>query len=133
MNLAELSRFVEILRSRNVEVIVSTDAHKELQNFKGNDFVVTNALSADEKTGLIFMGGFESKKEASLAEHHVIVLKAEDIKKDAISAYRLASSKSDCIFASSSPSKTADIEGKTVFGMHGPRKLTVILEIKEEV
>ncbi|MEM2022826.1 MAG: LUD domain-containing protein, partial [Archaeoglobaceae archaeon] len=82
---------------------------------------------------IIFMGGFENRKNASLAEHHIVVLKAEDIRKDVISAYNFASSKSNCIFASSSPSKTADIEGKTVFGMHGPRKLTVILEVKEEV
>lgn len=130
---ADVGRLVEILRTRNVEVIVTKDAEKELGNFKGDDFVVTQALSADERTGIIFMGGFENKKNAALAEHHVIVLKAEDIKRDVISAYKFASSKSNCIFASSSPSKTADIEGKTIYGMHGPRKLTVILEVNEGV
>ncbi|MBE8538622.1 LUD domain-containing protein [Geoglobus acetivorans] len=119
----------ESLKHNGVEVIVTDNAEKEIQKF-GNAHV-SIALSADENTGIVFFGGFEEKKNAGLADHHVVILKTDDVKSDIISAYRHALNKSGMLFASSSASKTADIEGKLVFGMHGPRKLTVIIEVKE--
>lgn len=121
-------KIAESLRGNGVEVIVTDNANGEVQKFENAHLSI--ALSADENTGVIFFGGFEEKRKAGLADHHVVVLKAEDVKNDIISAYRHALSKSDMLFASSSASKTADIEGKLVFGMHGPRKLTVIIEVK---
>jgi L-lactate dehydrogenase complex protein LldG len=121
-------KIAEVLRQNGAEVVVTERA--EVLNFDGAH--VSRALSADEMTGIIFMGGVEDRKGAALAEHHVIILSQEDIKENAIEAYRHAAAKSDCLFASSSPSKTADIEGKLIYGMHGPKKLTVVIEVKNE-
>ncbi len=121
-------KIAEVLRENGAEVIVTDNA----ESLKFERVHVSHALSADERTGIIFMGGFEEKRGAALAEHHVIILREEDVKENAVEAYRHAVMKSDCIFASSSPSKTADIEGKLVYGMHGPKKLTVVIEVKNE-
>lgn len=129
---SKFSKLMESLKSHNVEVVLTNNSEKELERFKGEGIEITKALSADPNTGLIFMGGFENKKNSGLAETHVIILSGEDIKEDVISAYRHAVSKSDCIFATSGPSKTADIEGKTIFGMHGPFRVVVILEVADE-
>ncbi|MCS7129982.1 MAG: LUD domain-containing protein [Archaeoglobaceae archaeon] len=129
---SELFELIGSLRNNNVEVIITNNAEKEIEKFKMDGFKITRALSADKRTGIIFMGGFENKKISALAEHHVIILSERDVKEDVISAYEHAISNSECVFASSGPSKTADIEGKTVFGMHGPRKVTLVLEVKNE-
>ncbi len=122
-------KIAEVLKKNGVEVVVTDHAVREVERFRKAH--VSTALSADERSGVIFLGGHEERKRAGLAEHHVIVLRAEDVRSDVISAYNLARERSDVIFASSSPSKTADIEGKLVFGMHGPRRVTVILEVKK--
>ena len=122
-------KIVQVLQSRGVEVTVTENATKEIERFQ--DAHISYALSADERTGVIFFGGFQEKRDAGLAFHHVAVLKGEDIMEDIISAYNHARSKSDMIFASSSPSKSADIEGKLIFGMHGPKRFTVIVEVRK--
>lgn len=121
-------RIAEVLERNGVRVIVTDDAGREVERLE--DCHVSHAVSADEKTGVIFLSGFEERMRSGLADHHVIVLKEEDIMEDIISAYNHARRKADIIFASSSPSKTADIEGKLVFGMHGPRRMTVVIEVK---
>ncbi len=122
-------RMIETLKARGVEVIVTDNAEKEAKKFR--DAHISRALSADGRTGVIFFGGFQEKRSAGLAFHHVAIIREEDIKEGIISAYTHATLKSDSVFASSSPSKTADIEGKLIFGMHGPKKFTVIVEVKE--
>lgn len=122
-------RIAEMLRRNGSDVLVVRDASEVLERFR--DTHVSHALSADERTGVIFLGGVEDKKESALAEHHVIVLREEDIMEDVLSAYHHARARSNHIFATSSPSKTADIEGKLVFGMHGPRRVTVIIEVEK--
>ncbi|AKG92502.1 putative ACR, YkgG family [Geoglobus ahangari] len=122
-------RIAEVLRRNGADVLVVRDANEVLEKFR--DAYVSHALSADEKTGVIFLGGVEDKRQSALAEYHVIVLRAEDIMEDVLSAYAHARARSNHVFATSSPSKTADIEGKLVFGMHGPRRVTVIIEVGE--
>ncbi len=116
MNLIEM--FVKALQRNNVEIIkdVPEDAH------------VSEALSAAADTGIIFFGSYEEAKSSALADHHVAVVRKGDICRTTIEAYKLAVSKSDHIFASSSASKTADIEGKLIWGMHGPRKFSVVIK-----
>ncbi|WP_202319295.1 LUD domain-containing protein [Archaeoglobus neptunius] len=122
-------KIIESLKRNGVEVVVTAEAGEVIGKFEGAHISI--ALSADEKTGVIFFGGFEERIKAGLAEHHVVVLKEEDVKNGIVSAYRHAVSKSDVVFASSSASKTADIEGKTVSGVHGPQKFTVIVEVRK--
>ena len=116
----------DVLRRNGVEVVLSKNPKEDAKNFK-NAFVC-EAASAAEDTGIIFFVGLENRKKAALADHHVAIVWRRDIKKDVVSAYLHALSKGEYVFASSSPSKTADIEGKLVYGMHGPRKFTVIIE-----
>lgn len=120
-----LKTLVESLKRNSVNVVFSPN-HVDPD---GNVFVC-EALSAAADTGIIFFGGFENRKKAALAEHHIAVVRREVVCRDVVEAYRLAASKSRFIFASSSASKTADIEGKLIWGMHGPRKFTVVLEVE---
>jgi L-lactate dehydrogenase complex protein LldG len=122
-------KIVEALKANGVEVIITEKADVLIKNFENAH--ISYALSADEKTGVIFFGGFEEKMKAGLAEHHIAVLNEMDVKENILLAYEHARRKSDVLFASSSASKTADIEGKTVFGMHGPRKFTVVLVVRK--
>ncbi|AGK60660.1 hypothetical protein Asulf_00642 [Archaeoglobus sulfaticallidus PM70-1] len=121
-----MEKLIEALKRNSVEVIISEDPHREAEKY--SNVFVCEAASAAEDTGIIFFVGFEKRKNAALAAHHVAIVKKADIMPDTISAYLHAAKKGDIVFASSSASKTADIEGKLVWGMHGPKKLTVILE-----
>lgn len=121
-----LKTLVESLKRNSVEVVFSSNQGAVTDSF------VCEALSAAADTGIIFFGGFENRKRAALAEHHIAVVRKDVVCRDTIEAYRLAASKSRFIFASSSASKTADIEGRLIWGMHGPRKFTVILEVEGE-
>ncbi|MBO8182700.1 MAG: LUD domain-containing protein [Archaeoglobus sp.] len=119
---------IEALERNSVEVILSPNPKEEAKKYAGA--VVGFAASAAADVGVIFFTGSELKRSA-LADHHVAVVERGAIMPDIIAAYRLALSKSGKILASSSASKTADIEGKLVWGMHGPRKFTVILEAEK--
>ncbi len=122
-------KIVDSLKMNGVDVIVTDDPVRIIEKFENCH--ISKALSADERTGVIFFGGFEEKVKSGLAEHHVAILSEEDVKEDILSAYAHARSKSSVLFASSGPSKTADIEGKLVYGMHGPRKFTVVLVVRK--
>jgi L-lactate dehydrogenase complex protein LldG len=121
-----LKIFVESLKRNFVNVIFSSNLNADPDSF------VSEALSAAADTGIIFFGGFDERKKAALAEHHIAIVRRDVVCRDTVEAYKLAASKSRFIFASSSASKTADIEGKLIWGMHGPRKFTVILEVESE-
>ena len=121
-----MKKLVEALKKNGVEVVVSENPEEEVKKFK--DAFVCEAASAAEDVGIIFFVGLENRRRVALADHHVAIVRKEDVKEDVVSAYFHALSKGEHVFASSSPSKTADIEGKLVYGMHGPRKFTVILE-----
>ena len=145
-----LSMLIEALHRNSVNVVVSKNPIDEANKFCDDNFgsiennldnlhldfstkpecVVSHALSVVADTGVVFFSGTKLKITSALADHHVAVILKEAIMPDMISAYKLALIKSgdEEIFASSSASKTADIEGKLVWGMRGPRKFTVILE-----
>lgn len=118
MNL--IDRFVESLKRNSVKVINADEIPENAY--------VSKALSAAADNGLIFFGGYEEAKKSALAECHVAIVEKDVICETTIEAYRLAISKSNYVFASSSPSKTADIEGKLIWGMHGPKKFLVVIK-----
>jgi len=130
----------EALARNNVELILSSEPEAAAKRFEADPegpkaagepgSMVSRALSVAADTGLMFFSGKELQAAMGLAEHHVVVVKRSALTPDVLTAYRLALEKAGAeeVFASSSASKTSDIEGKLVWGMHGPRKLTVILE-----
>ena len=124
-----LKTLVESLRRNSASIIFSSNPAEHEVSAEPESFVC-EALSAAADTGIIFFGGFENRRRAALAEHHIAVVRREVVCRDVVEAYRLAASKSRFIFASSSASKTADIEGKLIWGMHGPRRFTVVLEVE---
>lgn len=118
---------IEALERNSVEVILSPNPKEEAKKYAGA--VVSFAASAAADTGVIFFT--DDLKRSALADHHIAIVERGAIMPDILAAYRLALSKSGKVFASSSASKTADIEGKLVWGMHGPKRFTVILEAEK--
>jgi L-lactate dehydrogenase complex protein LldG len=122
-----LELFIESLKRNSVEVVLSNNPSEDAEKF-GDRAFVSSAASVAADTGVIFFSGSDVKRASALADHHVVIVERETLMPDIISAYKLALLKGEEIFASSSASKTADIEGRLVWGMHGPRRFTVILE-----
>jgi L-lactate dehydrogenase complex protein LldG len=118
-----LNMLIEALKRNSVDFVISEDPGEA--DFKSA--LVSKAASVAADTGVVFFSGSELKRRSALAEHHVAILTKDRIMPDIISAYKLALLSGREIFATSSASKTADIEGKVVWGMHGPRKFTVVL------
>ena len=92
--------------------------------------MVSYAESAAADTGMIFFSGEELRASSTLAETHVAIVKKDSIMPDTLSAFKLAikKSKGKNVFSTSSASNSADIEGKRVWGMHGPREFIVVIE-----
>ena len=124
-----MRELIEIFRKNGIDVVVSKNPEIVAGQFEGAK--ISTALSVAKDTGVIFMGGERERVESALADHHVVVVKREVIRSDTVSAFIEAEKKERIVFSSNSPSKTADIEGELIFGMHGPKKLTVILEDPE--
>jgi len=121
-----MEKIIQTLQKNGIEVLISEDPEKTALEFKNAH--VSSAISVAEDTGIIFMGGEEERVKSALADHHVIIVKRDAVMPDTVSAFLEARKRERIIFASNTPSKTADIEGMLIFGMHGPVKLTVILE-----
>ncbi len=121
-----MEKIVQILQKNGIEVLISDNPEETASKFKNAH--VSSAISVAEDTGIIFMGGEEERKKSALADHHVTIVKKNAVVPDTISAFLEAKKRERIIFASNTPSKTADIEGMLIFGMHGAVKLTVILE-----
>jgi L-lactate dehydrogenase complex protein LldG len=119
-----IGQFTESLKRNSVEIL--DDTEEEIK--KTENVHISEALSAAADTGIIFLGGFDEARKSGLAEHHIVIVRKNAICETTIEAYRLAISKSDYVFASTSASKTADIEGKLIWGMHGPRKFSVVIK-----
>ena len=117
--------------SRTMRNFIEMDFVRDL-NLESEDMVITIAESAAADVGLIFFTGLENGEKTALVKHHIAILQEDSIMPDVLSAYKLALLRAlekghGVILASSSASKTADIEGKLVWGVHGPKNFTVII------
>lgn len=121
-----MERLVRILKKNGVDVVLSKNPEVTALEFRNAH--VSHALSVAEDTGIIFMGGEEDRRQSALSDHHVVVVRRDVILSDTVSAFLKARNEARIIFASNTPSKTADIEGTLIYGMHGAIRLTVILE-----
>jgi len=98
------------------------------------DIGITDAHAALAETGtLVCLSDAAHNRLASLAPaHHVAILFADDIVPDLLDFYTAFDGKTDTALPSSiafitGPSKTADIEGILIKGVHGPERVDILL------
>ena len=99
----------------------------------GADAVLTGCALAVAETGTIVLDGSAACGRRALTlvlDHHVCVVRAAQIVAgvpDAIAALRRAEATRRPITLVSGPSATSDIELERVEGVHGPRRLDVVV------
>jgi L-lactate dehydrogenase complex protein LldG len=99
----------------------------------GADAVLTGCALAIARTGTIVLDGSASCGRWALTlvpDHHVCIVRAEQIVgdvPDAIAALQRTNATARPIMLISGPSATSDIELERVEGVHGPRKLEVVV------
>ena len=109
------------------------DPPLSVQELDALDAVVTGAALAIADTGTIVLdSGPESGRRALtlVPDHHVCVVRAETIVPsvpDAVAALAAAAREGRPVTLVSGPSATSDIELDRVEGVHGPRRLDVIV------
>lgn len=104
----------------------SGQSAKELDAF---DSVVTGATAAIAETGTILLshGPSEGRRAATLLpDHHVCVVRVSQIVDDVPEAIAVMDPRRPQTWISG-PSATSDIELQRVEGVHGPRRLDVIV------
>lgn len=102
----------------------------------GQDLVgVSHAKSGIAETGtLLLASGSENPTTINfLADHHIVIISAKDIKGDMESAWGSLNKKDGQVVMPravnfvTGPSRSGDIEQKLLLGAHGPRALQIII------
>lgn len=102
----------------------------------GHDLVgVSHAKAGIAETGtLLLSSGPENPTTINfLADHHIVVIAAKDIKGDMETAWASLNKKDDNVVMPravnfvTGPSRSGDIEQKLLLGAHGPRALQIII------
>jgi L-lactate dehydrogenase complex protein LldG len=115
-----------------VDAVADDGTHgpRELDGF---DTALTGCALAIAETGTIVLDGGPASGRRALTlvpDHHVCVVRAEDVVgsvPEAIAALAGAAAEGRPITFISGPSATSDIELERVEGVHGPRRLDVLL------
>lgn len=139
------------LRSRNLPAAIRMGADKRLKKAKweteknlevrhgasdGNDLAgVSHAMAGIAETGTValFSGQDNPTTINFLPEHHIVVLKAADIKGDMESVWAMVRKHQGkgemprAVNLVTGPSRSGDIEQTILLGAHGPRALHVIV------
>ena len=116
-------------RPAGPELIVDVHLHTEaLDRAKA---VVTTCEIAIASTGTIILvhAGAQGRRITTLLpDHHICIVKRDQVSEIVPEAFRkLDSNSTTPITTISGPSATSDIEMTRIRGVHGPRRLTVIL------
>ncbi len=81
---------------------------------------------------IVCIGSIRERLQASLfPEHHIALLRESGIRKTFLDVMRMLTDLPRNITLITGPSRTADIEKTLVLGMHGPRRLTILV-IKDD-
>ncbi|MCW2131333.1 LutC/YkgG family protein [Arthrobacter sp. VKM Ac-2550] len=107
----------------------SADTPLTVAELDGIDAVVTGSAVAVAETGTIILDGSPSQGRRAISlvpDHHICVVKATDIAGILPEALRRIDGTRPLTMISG-PSATSDIELERVEGVHGPRKLDVII------
>ncbi|KAD3515097.1 lactate utilization protein C [Arthrobacter yangruifuii] len=110
-------------------VVDSPEEPLSVEELDGVEAVVTGSAAAVAETGTIILDGSpgQGRRTCSLIpDHHVCLVKAEDIAGVLPEAVRRLDVTHPLTWISG-PSATSDIELQRVEGVHGPRKLDVII------
>jgi L-lactate utilization protein LutC len=136
--LTDQSGLEEVLAELEVRTAVfTTDALElpesvqrlELDRAREADAGVTEALAACAATGTVVLSASpEEPRGASLLPRvHVVAVRREALVDTPGDFMRTVSAPPSALTFVTGPSRTADIEGELVFGVHGPRALAVVL------
>jgi len=121
--------FPEEWRPAGVEVIV--DRALPTEAMERAQAVLTTCEAAVASTGTIVLvhGGAQGRRAITLLpDHHVCLVRREQVYELVPEALRtIAGQSGRPVTTISGPSATADIEMTRIRGVHGPRRLTVIL------
>lgn len=113
----------------DTDCIVDQDLGTEAIN--GAEAVLTSCEVAVASTGTIFLvhGGPQGRRVATLLpDHHICVIRHDQVYETVPEAMaRLKQLDSRPVTTISGPSATSDIEMTRIRGVHGPRRLSVIL------
>jgi L-lactate dehydrogenase complex protein LldG len=112
-------------------VSVTIDDHCTSDQIEHMQAVLTTCEAAVAATGTIFLihGGHQGRRVITLLpDHHICLVRRNQVYElipEALAA--IAPSSMQPVTSISGPSATADIEMTRIKGVHGPRRLTVIL------
>jgi iron-sulfur cluster protein len=110
------------------------DGTLELQTLNGIDAVVTGCRSAIAETGTVVLNSDPDQGRRIITlipDHHVVIVRADQISSDVPDVFADLDPTRPQTWISG-PSATSDIELSRVEGVHGPRKLDVIV-VRDEV
>lgn len=152
---SELEEIIQNFKTRyNIEKIL---ADSKIQNFIQNQNQILNFISIDNKikaavknekcffeycdlacgdTGSIYFynQNYSSNYQSLYPEIHLVLLEEKNINtySECIKKIKNLTEKNQNIVAITGPSRTADIEKMLVLGVHGPKKLIIIIKLMEQ-